>query len=69
MKGKDCLYLYLQGQAVQEEHELLDPEGEDTTILWNMGSTCPATQHHNPEDLSLQSGIYFCSLMNYYANV
>jgi hypothetical protein len=33
MKVKDCLYLYLQGQAVQEERELLDPEGEDTTIL------------------------------------
>ena len=32
MKVKDCLYLYLQGQAVQEEHGLLDPEGEETTI-------------------------------------
>jgi len=35
----------------------------------NVGSTRPATQHHNPEDLSLQSGIYFCLLVNYYANV
>ena len=33
MKVKDCLYLYLQGQAVQEEHGLFDLEGEDTTIL------------------------------------
>jgi len=33
MKVKDSLYFYLQGQAVQEEHGLLDPEGEDMTFL------------------------------------